>query len=54
MRFAVSIPPFTDPRVIVDLGVLAEESGWDGVLLWDHVQWDTHLELDVHDPWAML
>lgn len=54
MRFAVSIPPFTDPRVIVDMGVLAEQSGWDGVLLWDHVQWDTHLELDVHDPWAML
>jgi alkanesulfonate monooxygenase SsuD/methylene tetrahydromethanopterin reductase-like flavin-dependent oxidoreductase (luciferase family) len=54
VRFAVSIPPFTDPRVIVDLGVLAEEREWDGVVLWDHLQWDTHLELDVHDPWAML
>jgi alkanesulfonate monooxygenase SsuD/methylene tetrahydromethanopterin reductase-like flavin-dependent oxidoreductase (luciferase family) len=54
VRFAMSIPPFTDPKTIVDMGVLAEESGWDAVLLWDHVQWDTHLELDVHDPWAML
>lgn len=54
MRFAVSIPPFTDPRVIVDLAVQAEAAGWDGVLLWDHLQWDTHRELDVHDPWAML
>src|SRR4051794_28010242 len=54
MRFAVSIPIFTDPRVIVDLGVEAESAGWDAVFLWDHLQWDTHLGLDVHDPWALL
>ena len=28
--------PFSYTKVIVDLGVLAEESGWDGVFLWDH------------------
>jgi alkanesulfonate monooxygenase SsuD/methylene tetrahydromethanopterin reductase-like flavin-dependent oxidoreductase (luciferase family) len=54
MRFAVSIPPFTDPRVIVDLGVTAETAGWDAVFVWDHLQWDTHLNVDVHDPWALL
>ena len=54
MRFAVNIPPFADPRTIVDLAVDAETSGWDGVFLWDHLQWETQRQLDVHDPWAML
>jgi alkanesulfonate monooxygenase SsuD/methylene tetrahydromethanopterin reductase-like flavin-dependent oxidoreductase (luciferase family) len=54
MRFAVNIPPFTDARTIVDLAVDAEEAGWDAVMVWDHLQWITALELDVHDPWALL
>jgi alkanesulfonate monooxygenase SsuD/methylene tetrahydromethanopterin reductase-like flavin-dependent oxidoreductase (luciferase family) len=54
MRFAVNIPPFTDARAIVELGVAAERAGWDAVFVWDHLQWDTHLGLDVHDPWALL
>jgi alkanesulfonate monooxygenase SsuD/methylene tetrahydromethanopterin reductase-like flavin-dependent oxidoreductase (luciferase family) len=54
VRFAVQIPPFTDPNVIVGLAVDAEAAGWDGVFVWDHLQWDTHLGLDVHDPWALL
>ncbi len=54
MRFAVSIPPFTDPNVMVELAVDAEAAGWDGVFVWDHLQWDTHRRLDVHDPWALL
>lgn len=43
-RYAVYLPhygPFGDPFVLADLAVLAEESGWDGVFLWDHI---------VHDP----
>jgi alkanesulfonate monooxygenase SsuD/methylene tetrahydromethanopterin reductase-like flavin-dependent oxidoreductase (luciferase family) len=54
VHFAISIPPFTDPNVIVDLAVDAETAGWDGVFLWDHLQWDAHLGLDIHDPWALL
>lgn len=54
MRFGVSLPIFTDPRVLVDLGVEAERAGWDGVFTWDHLQWDLHRGLDVHDPWAVL
>jgi len=37
---AVGLPnvgPFADARVLVDLAVSAEEQGWDGVFLWDHV-----------------
>src|SRR5690348_16484644 len=54
MRYAVSIPPFTDAHMIVQLAVDAEEAGWDAVLLWYHLRWDVALDLDVHDPWALL
>jgi hypothetical protein len=40
IRCAVGLPnvgEFGDPRVLRDLAVLAEESGWDGVYVWDHV-----------------
>ncbi|MEV0726228.1 LLM class flavin-dependent oxidoreductase [Micromonospora purpureochromogenes] len=38
--YAVGLPnvgPFADARILVDLAVAAEEQGWDGVFLWDHV-----------------
>jgi alkanesulfonate monooxygenase SsuD/methylene tetrahydromethanopterin reductase-like flavin-dependent oxidoreductase (luciferase family) len=38
--YAVGLPnvgPFADPLLLVDLAVAAEERGWDGVFLWDHV-----------------
>jgi alkanesulfonate monooxygenase SsuD/methylene tetrahydromethanopterin reductase-like flavin-dependent oxidoreductase (luciferase family) len=44
-RYAVGLPnvgPFADPRALVELGVAAEEQGWDGVFLWDHLLY--------HDP----
>lgn len=52
MRYAVSIPPFTDAATVIALGREAEEAGWDGVFLWDHVQW-MH-GMPVHDPWVLL
>ena len=54
MRYGLSIPPFTDAATVVDLAVDAEAAGWEGVYLWDHMQWDTDLRLDVHDPWVLL
>ncbi len=45
VRFAVGLPNvgiFGDPKVLVELGCLAEDAGWDGVFLWDHVLY--------HDP----
>jgi len=52
MRFALSVPPFTDPAAVVGLARTAEESGWDGFFLWDHLRWDgAH---DIHDPWVLL
>jgi alkanesulfonate monooxygenase SsuD/methylene tetrahydromethanopterin reductase-like flavin-dependent oxidoreductase (luciferase family) len=31
--------PFGDPRLLVDMAVAAEEAGWDGFFLWDHLLW---------------
>lgn len=44
-RYAVGLPnvgPFADPVTLVELAVAAEERGWDGVFLWDHLLY--------HDP----
>ena len=54
VRYAVNIPPFTDPATIVEMARDAESAGWDGVFLWDHLQWSTELRPDVHDPWVLL
>ncbi len=45
VSYAVGLPnvgEFGDPRVLAELAVAAEEHGWDGVFLWDHVLY--------HDP----
>lgn len=52
MRHGISIPPFTDTATVVAWAVAAEEAGWDGVFLWDHVQWDG--VRPVLDPWVVL
>ena len=52
MRFGLSIPPFTDPHVVIRWARAAEAHGWDGFFLWDHLRWDDRVE--VHDPWVLL
>jgi alkanesulfonate monooxygenase SsuD/methylene tetrahydromethanopterin reductase-like flavin-dependent oxidoreductase (luciferase family) len=52
MRFALSVPPFTDPAVVVRWARAAEANGWDGFFLWDHLRWDDRAQ--VHDPWVLL
>jgi alkanesulfonate monooxygenase SsuD/methylene tetrahydromethanopterin reductase-like flavin-dependent oxidoreductase (luciferase family) len=40
MRFAVDVPnfgDFADPRVVADLARRAEQAGWDGLFVWDHI-----------------
>ncbi|MEQ8841751.1 MAG: LLM class flavin-dependent oxidoreductase [Acidimicrobiales bacterium] len=40
MQHGIFVAPFgrfADPHKLVDLAAIAEESGWDGVFLWDHV-----------------
>lgn len=35
--FVAPFGRFADPHKLIDLAATAEESGWDGVFLWDHV-----------------
>ena len=56
MRYAISIPNFgdwADPRTMVGLARDAEEAGWDGLFLWDHIRFSA-TPLPVHDPWVLL
>jgi alkanesulfonate monooxygenase SsuD/methylene tetrahydromethanopterin reductase-like flavin-dependent oxidoreductase (luciferase family) len=48
MRFALSVPPFTDPAVVLGWARAAETNGWDGFFLWDHLRWDGRVK--VQDP----
>jgi len=51
-RCAIGVPnvgPFGDPLLLVDLAVAAEEHGWDGFFVWDHLLWRDP-RWDVADP----
>jgi alkanesulfonate monooxygenase SsuD/methylene tetrahydromethanopterin reductase-like flavin-dependent oxidoreductase (luciferase family) len=48
------IAPFdalADPRVIGDLAARAEAAGWDGVFLWDHLQYGDRVSA-IADVWT--
>lgn len=56
LKSAVWIPLFdelADPRVVATLAASAEEAGWDGLFVWDHVRW-RHPVRAVADPWIAL
>ncbi len=56
MRFGISVPPFgpfADPRRLAALAESAEEVGWDGFFVWDHVVFDPTFH-PVADPWVAL
>ncbi len=56
MRYAISIPNFgdwADPRTMVSLARDAEDAGWDGFFLWDHIRFSA-TPLPVQDPWVLL
>jgi alkanesulfonate monooxygenase SsuD/methylene tetrahydromethanopterin reductase-like flavin-dependent oxidoreductase (luciferase family) len=57
MRFAVDVPnfgDFADPRVLADLARRAEDAGWDGLFVWDHVTHRKELRRAIADPWVLL
>ena len=56
MRSGVWFPLFEElanPRVVMHLGAEAEECGWHGVFVWDHVRWREPIK-QVADPWITL
>ena len=42
-----------DPALVARLSAEAEEAGWDGIFLWDHVRWREPV-LEVADAWITL
>ena len=56
MRSGLFLPLFdelADPAVVARLSAEAEEAGWHGVFVWDHVRWREPV-LAVADPWITL
>jgi alkanesulfonate monooxygenase SsuD/methylene tetrahydromethanopterin reductase-like flavin-dependent oxidoreductase (luciferase family) len=56
LRRGLAVPCFTpDPADIIGLGLAAEQGGFDGFFLWDHlVHDDTGAGPPVLDPWPLL
>lgn len=51
MRFAINLPifgEFANPRLLSELAREAEDCGWDGCFIWDHLQ--VHKAEPVADP----
>jgi hypothetical protein len=56
VRSALWLPIFdelADPAAVARIAAAAEEAGWDGVFVWDHVRWREPVRA-VADPWITL
>ena len=56
MKRAIDVPPFeelADPRLVAELAVAAEERGWDGFFVWDHIVYRAPVRA-LADPWVTL
>jgi alkanesulfonate monooxygenase SsuD/methylene tetrahydromethanopterin reductase-like flavin-dependent oxidoreductase (luciferase family) len=56
VRSGLFVPLFDElanPVVVARLAAEAEEAGWDGFFVWDHVRWRPPV-VDVADPWITL
>ncbi len=57
MQFAINIPNFGcfgDARMLAELAHEAEDMGWDGFFIWDHIGGDSEQALPMADPWIAL
>jgi alkanesulfonate monooxygenase SsuD/methylene tetrahydromethanopterin reductase-like flavin-dependent oxidoreductase (luciferase family) len=57
LRHGVHVPnlgAYGDPALLVSLAVEAEQAGWDGFFLWDHVLHRRREVEAVVDPWVTL
>ena len=56
LRRGLFLPPFdalASPRVMADLGQAAEQAGWDGLFVWDHLLYSEPVRA-ISDPWIVL
>ena len=54
VRYAISAPNVGRPTELVALAKAAEDGGWDGFFLWDHLHFVRAMQLDIVDPWVTL
>ena len=54
MRFGISVPNIGDLGTLIELGVEADRTGWDGDFLWDHMRFMKEFPVPVFDPWVAL
>src|SRR5215470_285056 len=60
MQFALDLPhfgPFSDPHLVAELAHEAEDVGWDGFFLWDHLTYHQDglsRSVEIADPWILL
>ncbi len=56
MQAALFIPLFdelSEPSVAIEIAVVAEAEGWDGVFVWDHMLYRPPVER-IADPWTVM
>jgi alkanesulfonate monooxygenase SsuD/methylene tetrahydromethanopterin reductase-like flavin-dependent oxidoreductase (luciferase family) len=56
MQYGLTLPnfgQFFDPHVVADLAAEAEDAGWHGFFLWDHMLFDGRPR-PIADPWVAL
>ena len=51
--FVAPFDELSDPRVLASLAARAEEAGWDGFFVWDHIAYDPPVRA-VADPWVAM
>ena len=54
MRFGISIPNFAEPERLAEVACAAEQHGWDGFFLWDHILVERHGTVPISEPWTVL
>lgn len=57
MRYGLYLPNFgdeTSARALARLAREAEEAGWDGFFLWDHIVYRARPPVNMVDPWIAL
>jgi alkanesulfonate monooxygenase SsuD/methylene tetrahydromethanopterin reductase-like flavin-dependent oxidoreductase (luciferase family) len=56
VKRAIDVPPFeelADPRLVAELAAAAEQRGWDGFFVWDHIVYRAPVRA-VADPWVTM
>lgn len=57
MHYGIYVPNFGDETMVRTLATLAheaEQAGWDGFFIWDHILYRTSQPLPMVDPWIAL